>query len=126
MGLITQSTSAMYIFDQVMSFVKLLIMSCWFCRNMTYDYLVEASYDSHTVLMEVVDCEMEADKNGNCYYDKLSIYDGLLLISLADPGGCTRPNGHGPLIFYARNAKFSLFFAKPFNHILIEIGSKHA
>ena len=45
---------------------------------MTYDYLVEASYDSHTVAMEVVDCEMESDKNGDCFYDKLKIYDGVL------------------------------------------------
>ncbi|XP_052792444.1 exoskeleton protein RP43-like [Mya arenaria] len=47
-----------------------------YCRNTTYDYLVKASYPGHNVVMEVIDCAMEHDKNGDCLYDKLRIYDG--------------------------------------------------
>ncbi|WAQ98437.1 CUBN-like protein [Mya arenaria] len=50
--------------------------------NTTYDYLVETSYPNQIVVMEVIDCEMESDKNGDCLYDKLRIYDG---ISSSDP-----------------------------------------
>ncbi|XP_052281589.1 uncharacterized protein LOC127879037 [Dreissena polymorpha] len=46
-------------------------------RNTTYDYHALSLYENHTLLITVVDCEMESDKNGACLYDKLQIYDGI-------------------------------------------------
>ena len=45
---------------------------------MTFDYRVYTNYFNHTVLLQVVDCDMETDKNGNCFYDTLTIHDGKL------------------------------------------------
>ena len=43
---------------------------------MTFDYRISTNYFNHSVSMTVIDCEMESDKNGDCFYDTLTLYDG--------------------------------------------------
>ena len=59
-----------------MSVIAISPKTSYFCSNMTFDYRISTNYFNHSVTMTVVDCEMESDKNGDCFYDTLTLYDG--------------------------------------------------
>ena len=53
-----------------------LILCKLFFSNMTFDYRVSTNYFNHSVSLTVIDCGMESDKNGDCLYDTLTLFDG--------------------------------------------------
>lgn len=45
--------------------------------NLVYDYLITTSYVNHSIILRMIDCEIENNEGkGDCAYDNIKIYDG--------------------------------------------------